>query len=635
MFSWYIIKMSPARCLTFNPGFFMLSADPSLILGADMRIKRCNRAFTRNFSRDGRKIMGSFFYHYFIDADKKNIEVLLLKARHESTDLSLETAFISPEGDIGWIQWKIVPHPFKRIYYAAGRDITRLKRKEEQLRISYTAMESAANGIYLLDAEEVITWVNSSFLKISGFSREDIVGKTPGTMSSGYHSREFFNALRDTLESGMVWTGEVVNRRPDGSLYTIEQTIAPIFTPHGEPTYFVAVMQDISERKRTQQILEDNFNQLNRDMDMAGKVQASLLPASLPVLEGYDIEALAIPARHVSGDLYDCFVPSEHSCFLAMADISGKGVPSAMLASSLKTLLRAGSSSYENPARFLSMMNQKLYSQLSSAEMFITLCATSFNPETAILRYASAGHTQGIIIKGMDNSIELFPATGIPLGILEEITLTEVEAVLVPGDTFILYSDGITEARNSRWELFGMKRLIEILETPETGGAGAIINKITSAVNSFRGDTPLSDDLSLVVLCAQPRILSFDFEAELKNLEDMTAKVRLACTPYGPEFCYAMELSASELLTNVIRHSHNDSGGIVRMSLSLRPDRVELDIYDSAESFLYEILPEPDDTDLREGGYGLAIVRKLCDELTCVPEYPAGNHWHAMKRRAE
>ena len=611
----------------------MISADPAMILDRDLRIIRHNPAFTELVGHGGRAVRGSPLRRYFVGVEEQNLKRLLLIARRKKTSLPLETDFLRPDGETGWIQWKIAPYPRRKRYYATGRDITRLKEQEEQLRISYTAMESAANGIYLLNRDETITWVNPSFTRISGFAREEIVGKKPEAMSSGLHSLDFFNEMKETLESGMVWKGDCVNQRPDGSLYHVEQTIAPILSPQGQLSHFVAVMQDISERKKAERILQDHCNQLNQDMDMAGKVQASLLPAVLPEIDGFDIEALSIPARYVSGDLYDCFVPVERNCILAMADISGKGVAAAMLASSLKTLLRTESHSSDSPARLLSGINRRLFHQLGNAEMFITIGAASIDPVTAALRYASAGHTQGIIVRGLDNSIELFPATGIPLGIMEEISLREIETFLAPGDSFVLYSDGITEARDSLWNLFGLERLIEILESPEEGGAGAIIRQIIDAVSAFRGETPLSDDLSLVVLCARPRTLGFSFEAALKNLEAMTAEVRTACAPYGQEFCYALELSASELLTNVVKHSHMDSGGTVRMTLSLEPDRVELDIYDTADFLFFITPPKTDTEEPKEGGYGLGLIHSLCDELTYAREEPKGNHWHIMKRR--
>ena len=363
--------------------FFFYSADPSVIIGADGQLKKINPAFNKTFQNGNFKPPGLYLYEYFHGEHKRSFEIQLKKAQHGKKSFSYDAQFINAAGEIRWIQWNIIPHSRKKQFYAAGRDITLLKQQEEQLRVSYTAMEAAANGIYLMNKDKVITWVNSSFSKISGYPREEIAGKTPKVLSSGVHSEEFFRSIMDTLNSGMVWTGEVVNRKPDGMLYTVEQTVAPVYDPHGELSYFVAIMLDISERKKSEKILQDHLALLHRDIDLAGKVQASLLPVSLPKLEGFDISALAIPAQYVSGDLYDCFLQDDKTCFIAMADISGKGFPAAMLASSLKTLIQSGAEPYKKPSQFLKEINKKLYRQLSNAEKFVTLCAAVFNPENS------------------------------------------------------------------------------------------------------------------------------------------------------------------------------------------------------------------------------------------------------------
>ncbi|MBI9103965.1 MAG: SpoIIE family protein phosphatase [Spirochaetales bacterium] len=616
----------------FN-SFFMLSADPSVILQDDGSLKKVNPSFTRTFRNTGLKVSGTPLTMFFSGEQGRDFEIKLKMARHKKISFSHEAQFISSDDEICWIQWSFVSHKWKKLFYGSGRDITLLKQQEEQLRVSYTAMESAANGIYLLDKNEVITWVNSSFLKISGFTRTGIVGKTPENLSSGVHGESFFNDMRETLSQGMVWIGEVVNRRPDGSLYTVEQTIAPVYSPLGELSYFVAIMQDISERKKAEKVLQEHLFLLQRDIDLAAKVQASLLPAALPQMEGFDISALAIPAQYVSGDLYDCFLQDDNKWFFAMADISGKGVPAAMLASSVKTLLRSGSMPYENPSLFLNEINGKLYNQLNNAEMFVTLCAVKFDPDDASLIYANAGHTQGIVIRGYENKIELLPPTGIPLGIMKEALYSETRTSLVPGDAFVLYSDGITEAHNEQWELFGMERLIEILKQTLLMNAEERIKLIVEAVSDFRKETALSDDISLVVFCAEPRMVQFSFVADILNLEKMNSIIRNSCSAYGQEFSYAIELSASELFTNIILHSHKDSEGIIRAKLTLAPDKVELDIYDSA--VLYEADKPQDRTEnlLNEGGHGLNIIRQLCDELTHSAIEPEGNHWHVVKRR--
>ncbi len=613
--------------------FFTFSADPSAIIRDDGRLKKINTSFCKTFPNNGIKPLGLPLYDFFPGEYKNDFKIQLKKARHEKKSFTFDTQYIDQANEFRWIQWNIIPHKWKNLFYAAGRDITLLKEQEEQLRVSYTAMEAAANGIYLMNKNKVVTWVNSSFLKISGFTRKEIEGRTPKILSSGVHSENFFASIIDTLNSGMVWTGEVVNRKPEGTLYTVEQTIAPVYNPQGELSYFVAIMQDISDRKKTEKMIQEHIALLHRDIDLAGKVQTSLLPTVLPELDGFDISALAIPARYVSGDLYDCFLQPDNKCFFAMADISGKGVPAAMLASSIKTLIQSGVTPAETPASFLHEINHRLYNQLSQAEKFVTFFTAVFNPDTSELIYSSAGHTQAILLRFYENSIELLSPTGIPLGVLDEVEYSETSAYLAPGDTFILYSDGITEAHNEQWELFGMDRLIETITTSSFPNAEERLQSIIKAVSDFRKETPLSDDISLITFIAKPRTLQYSFEAKLENLEAMNTIVRNGCSAYGQEFSYAMELSASELFTNVIMHSHKNFNGWVSLKLSLNTDKAELDLYDTAPVFTSDLQPAKAEDLLKEGGHGLRIIQNLSDEFTHTAVEPQGNHWHIVKRR--
>lgn len=630
---------------------FTLSAEPNVILDADWKIKQANHAFVSFFGTSRKGLRNRFFFTLFPEAEREAMAERLIKARYENSYAGYDLVLNDAVGMQRWMEWHIVPMNRKKYIYVTSRDISTDKEREEQLRISYAAMEAAANGIFLLGRDGTISWANYAFLAISGFSREDILGKSPHVMNSGFHDKTFFESLLDTVNSGLVWTGEVINKRPDGSLYTVEETIAPVHNQSGEISHFVVIIQDISERKRTEGLLRENYEALQRDMDLAGKVQESLLPETLPDIHGFTLAARAVPARFVSGDLYDCFMTGPERCFLTVADISGKGVPSAMLASSTKILGRTDAAASDKPGRVLERINRKMFPQLSRAEMFITACAAYLHTKSASLCYASAGHSQGLVIHSLDNRFEQIDATGIPLGILEDASYTEKTLFLAPGDMFILYSDGITEAQNPRQEFFGLERFLYLLEKAgrECRSARSVqelpdghesmnksrlcIDLVLAELERFREGAPLADDISMAVLFARERSLSYTYEAKIEKLDMMNHKVREACTPYGEEFAYAMELVSSELLTNIIKHAYHEKKGLIRMELLLTQDRVELDLFDTADPYIEAQLPRSDSTETREGGYGLDIVRGLCDTLLHEQLDPSGNHWHVVKTR--
>jgi anti-sigma regulatory factor (Ser/Thr protein kinase) len=134
-----------------------------------------------------------------------------------------------------------------------------------------------------------------------------------------------------------------------------------------------------------------------------------------------------------------------------------------------------------------------------------------------------------------------------------------------------------------------------------------------------------------VILKALPRTVSFAYPATLDYLNEVTELVRQATLAYGSDFAYQAELAASELATNVIRHAYDSSPGEMRGQITLRPDRIQLDLYDDGASFDPAELPELDPDQPREGGYGLSIVRQLADRLSYTPGTPDGNRWRLVK----
>ena len=138
------------------------------------------------------------------------------------------------------------------IYTNIVHDMTLLRRSEEQLRLQGAALDAAANGIVVTDAEGVILWVNPAFSDITGYLPPEVLGKTPRILASGIHEPEFYRDLWDTVKSGNIWRGEITNRRKGGDLYIEYQTISPVFDEHGKIGKYIAIQQDVTAQKRAE-----------------------------------------------------------------------------------------------------------------------------------------------------------------------------------------------------------------------------------------------------------------------------------------------------------------------------------------------------------------------------------------------
>ncbi|PWB80682.1 MAG: hybrid sensor histidine kinase/response regulator [Candidatus Methylomirabilota bacterium] len=170
----------------------------------------------------------------------------------------VETQIVRADGESAFIEIKSVPIlEDGRVAGFRGilRDVTERKRTEGQIRLQAAALEGAANGIVITDRNGTIRWVNPAFTRLTGYTAEEVVGRTPRLLRSGRHDQAFYRNLWATVLSGRVWQGEIVNRRKDGRLYTEAQTITPVPDEHGDIAHFIAIKQDITEHKRMEEQL--------------------------------------------------------------------------------------------------------------------------------------------------------------------------------------------------------------------------------------------------------------------------------------------------------------------------------------------------------------------------------------------
>jgi PAS domain S-box-containing protein len=154
--------------------------------------------------------------------------------------------------------------PDRRMFTIIVRDITERKQREQELRLQGAALQSAANAIVITDRSGTILWVNDAFTRLVGFGRHEAIGKNPRIVKSGVHDESFYKHLWDTILSGNAWHGELINRRKDGAHYPEEMTITPVFDDPNEITGFVAIKQDVTERKQVEERLATLVGDLER-----------------------------------------------------------------------------------------------------------------------------------------------------------------------------------------------------------------------------------------------------------------------------------------------------------------------------------------------------------------------------------
>lgn len=236
---------------------------------------------------------------------------------------------------------------------------------------------------------------------------------------------------------------------------------------------------------------------MDREVELAASIQKTILPVSLPDVPGLRLAGGNRPTRQVGGDYYDVFPLPDGRTAFCVADVAGKGVPAALLVSTvhacLRILLDTGVADLPG---FVARVHRHLLG-FSSTRKFVTLFFAVYDPLRWEVRYVNAGHNPGVLFaKG---EATLLPSGGPPIGILPDAVFRESVVSLVPGDTLVLYSDGITEAVNGLDEEFGMDRLIALVKTARDEPPEALSGRIFGAVSEFTRGVAQYDDQTVLI----------------------------------------------------------------------------------------------------------------------------------------
>ena len=243
----------------------------------------------------------------------------------------------------------------------------------------------------------------------------------------------------------------------------------------------------------------DKLVAIQNELDVASKMQQSILPASFPMAPEYEVFGNMEPARNVGGDFFDVIYLENGRIGLAVADVSDKGVPAALFMMSSRTLLKGCAIGMGSPGDVLGEVNS-LLTENNETIMFVTLLYAVFDPETGALTYANGGHCNPLLVHSDGSSEELAHTKGVALGVMPDLEYREDHVTLAPEDTLILYTDGVSEAMNAEGEEFGVERLRELFTNNPPSNAKEANEAVLQAVSEFAGDTPQSDDVTCLVI---------------------------------------------------------------------------------------------------------------------------------------
>jgi|RhiMetdeSRZDD1v2_1073273.scaffolds.fasta_scaffold10958_8 phosphoserine phosphatase RsbU/P len=236
---------------------------------------------------------------------------------------------------------------------------------------------------------------------------------------------------------------------------------------------------------------------IERELELASAIQKQLLPRDLPVVAGLEIAAKNVPTRQVGGDYFDFFPLSRGRLAFLVSDVSGKGIPAALLVSTVHAAVHLQIDEAKTVADLISRIDRHLQ-RFAGTRKFLTCFFGLLEPDTGVLRYVSAGHNPALLWR-KSGGIEKLSATGVPMGMFPNASWKEETISLSAGDLLCVYTDGVTEALNSAEEEFGLDRLSRILAKDGSSSPDALCRMIFDEVDAFVADAPQYDDQTLLL----------------------------------------------------------------------------------------------------------------------------------------
>jgi sigma-B regulation protein RsbU (phosphoserine phosphatase) len=260
------------------------------------------------------------------------------------------------------------------------------------------------------------------------------------------------------------------------------------------------IQRYMEQREALAKTVQKQRDDLLKDVELAAHVQRLFLPVGKPTIAGLEIAGMMQPARGVGGDYYDYIPIDAHTIQIVIADVSGKGVPAALLMSATAAAMQLEANHDRNMLEMVGRLNTEIHS-VSDGERYVTLLVAEIDAHKRTLRYVSCGHNPALLFRAKTGTLSLMNSSCPPIGLSPEEICELSSADLSPGDVVVFYTDGVTEAENRFGEEFGMQRLSATVHRGSSLSAEDLMVDIYNSAANFCGDNFNDDVTILVVKC--------------------------------------------------------------------------------------------------------------------------------------
>ena len=367
---------------------------------------------------------------------------------------------------------------------------------------------------------------------------------------------------------------------------------------------------------------------MDNELMIAKDIQMNMLPETYPPFpdrNDLDIYGSLVPAKMVGGDLYDFFIRDE-KLYFCIGDVSGKSVPAALVMAVTHSLFLSISSHESNPARIIQSINESLC-RGNESNMFVTFFIGVLDLPTGIMRYCNAGHNPPLIVKG--DLVEPLPAkANLPMGVIDDKDYILQQETIDPETLILLYTDGLTEAKNMKHKQFGIDRTLKVVKECHEATATQLIETVTKKVHAFVGDAEPSDDLTLLAIRYTPKeetwtlTRSITLENDVAQVTELNRFVQSVTEDLqlDKSLSKRIKLAVEEVVVNTMEYAYiPDIKGQVKVEAMANDQRLRFILTDSGRPFDPTSVSRADTTltveDRPIGGLGILLVRNLMDTI--------------------
>jgi phosphoserine phosphatase RsbU/P len=391
------------------------------------------------------------------------------------------------------------------------------------LQLKDRALEAAAEGIVITDAtlpDNPVIYVNGGFERLTGYSADEVVGVNCRFLQGPDTQPEEKEELSAAVREERPCTVEILNYRKDGSRFWNRLSITPVCDDAGRVTHFIGVQSDVTKRREAESELrtvslqlEEANRALRLGLRAAAEIQRALLPMTLPEPPGIRFSWRFRPSSELAGDTLNVLWLDPTRVALYLVDVSGHGVPAALLSVTLSrwlstipgqiTLLSPDASSptgyrVAEPTEVVERLNRQFPFDFRTSQYF-TILYGLLQVESREFRYVSAGHPPFVHI-GCNDRPRLIRTSGFPVGLVPHASYEEQVISLSPGERLLFFTDGIAEAGQENGEEFGYEGLLAAAEASLSLPLDQQLDELVSSAERWCSGKPFHDDVSLVGL---------------------------------------------------------------------------------------------------------------------------------------